>query len=78
MARKNKKETLGVHISKVGYFSIYQKFIYDREGKPTSSEYRVVHAKSVMKEKLKNKKIAILAAQELLNKGIKYDKYDKS
>ena len=78
MARKNKSETLGSYISKVGYFDIYQKFTYDRKGKATSSEYRVVHAKNVIKGQIKNKSSAILTATDLLSRGIKYDKHDKS
>tara|TARA_R100001230_G_C5550763_1_gene78462 strand:- start:85 stop:321 length:237 start_codon:yes stop_codon:yes gene_type:complete len=78
MARKSKKETLGSYVSKVGYFDIYQKFTYDRKGKITSSEYRVVHAKNVMKGQIKDKSSAVLAATELMGRGIKYDKHDKS
>ena len=40
MARKNKKETLGNYICKVGYLDIYQKFNFNRDGKPENSFYR--------------------------------------
>ena len=71
MARKSKKETLGAYVSKVGYFDIYQKFTYDRKGKVTSSEYRVVHAKNVIQGQIKDKPSAVLTATELMGRGIK-------
>ena len=54
MARKSKRETVGSYIKKVGYIDVYQKFTYNRKGKVESSTYRLVHAKNVVKENLKN------------------------
>jgi len=78
MARKSKKETLGSYIKKVGYIDVYQKFTYNRKGKVESSTYRLVHAKNVMKDNLKNIFIAELSASVLVRDNVKYEKHNKS
>jgi hypothetical protein len=78
MARKSKKETLGSYIKKVGYIDVYQKFTYNRKGKVESSAYRLVHAKNVVKDNLKNIFIAEQSASILVRDNVKYDKHNKS
>jgi len=78
MARKNKKETLGNYVTKVKYFDIYQKFNRDRTGKVQSSDYRIVHAKNVIKDGIPNKTKATEFAVSMSNSGIKYEKHNKS
>jgi hypothetical protein len=78
MARKNKKETLGNYIIKIGYMDIYQKFNNDRKGKAQSSDYRIVHAKHVLKGNIKSLAKAKEIAKEFMRDGVKYNKYNKS
>jgi len=78
MARKNKKETLGNYIKKVGYIDVYQKFTFNRQGKTEGSSYRLVHAKHVIKDNLKNIFIAEQSASTLVKENFKYDKFNKS
>ena len=78
MARKSKKETLGSYIKKVGYIDVYQKFTYNRKGKVESSAYRLVHAKNVVKDNLKNNFVAEQSASILVRDNVKYDKHNKS
>lgn len=78
MARKNKKETLGNYICKVGYLDIYQKFNFNRNGKAENSFYRIVHAKHVILEKINTIKDAKQKAEKLVIDKIKYEKHNKS
>ncbi len=78
MARKTKKETLGNYITKIGYMDVYQKFTNDRKGKAQSSEYRIVHAKNVIKGGIKNIAMAKDIAKEFIENGVKYVKHNKS
>lgn len=78
MARKTKKETLGNYVKKVGYIDVYQKFTYNRQRTVDSSTYRLVHAKNVLKDNIKNIYLAEQSASALVSDGIKYDKHNKS
>ena len=78
MARKSKKETLGNYVVKVKYFDLYQKFNKDRQGKAQSSEYRIVHAKNVIKAGIASREKATEMAVSMSIEGIKYEKHNKS
>lgn len=78
MARKNKKDTLGNYIKKVGYIDVYQKFTFNRQGKAEGSSYRLVHAKNVLQDNFKSILIAEQSASSMVKDNVKYDKYKKS
>ncbi len=78
MARKNKKDTLGNYIKKVGYIDVYQKFTFNRQGKVEGSSYRLVHAKNVLQDNFKSILIAEQSASNMVKDNVKYDKYKKS
>jgi hypothetical protein len=78
VARKNKKDTLGNYVKKVGYIDVYQKFTFNRQGKAEGSSYRLVHAKNVLRDNLNSIFIAEQSASTLVKDNIKYDKYGKS
>ena len=78
MARKSKKETLGNYVRKIGYLDLYQKFTHNRSGKVESSTYRLVHAKNVLQDNLKNIFVAEQSASALIKDNVKYDKHNKS
>ena len=78
MTRKSKKETLGSYIKKVGYIDVYQKFTYNRKGKVETSSYRLVHAKNVIKDNLKNIFVAEQSASMLVRDNVKHEKHNKS
>ena len=77
-AGKTKKETLGNYVTKIKYFDLYQKFNKDRKGKVQSSEYRIVHAKNVIKDGIKSREKAAEIAISMSIEGIKYEKHNKS
>ena len=78
MARKTKKETLGNYVTKIKYFDLYQNFNKDRKGKVQSSEYRIVHAKNVIKAGINSRERAAEIAVSMSIEGIKYEKHNKS
>jgi len=78
VARKNKKDTLGNYIKKVGYIDVYQKFTFNRQGKAEGSSYRLVHAKNVLQDNFKSILIAEQSASSMVKDNVKYDKYKKS
>ena len=66
MARKNKKETLGNYVCKIGYINIYQKFILDKNKKVTESS------------KINTFPKAKALAKQMVIDNIKYEKHSKS
>ena len=66
MARKNKKETLGNYVRKVGYIDVYQKFNFNRDRKVETSFFRLVHAKHVLVDNIKSFTIAKEKATQMV------------
>ena len=84
MGKKNK---YGNYICKVGYLSIRQTIVMPKKKKnyqvkwiatPGSTEVFVYHTKHKLAGPFNGKEAAIHKANELISKGIKYDKYNKS
>lgn len=80
MANKNKSSYLGSYIKRVGYFDIYQLNRYGRvNNKQTivGQSINIVHAKNVIESDLKTKDRAIARAKELIEEGVKFNKYER-
>jgi len=78
LARKNKKETLGNYIRKIGYIDVYQKFSFNKDKKAETSSFRLVHAKHVLLDNIKSFTIAKEKAAEMVTNKVKYEKHNKS